>query len=143
MTKSHEIRSKATKFQSPGAFRDLLVLIAITALVLFLSYFFNVFFVIVDFLQEHPDRMVYLDEIIMGLLTLSICLAIFAWRRWLELKKEASERIRKKDAQLKDTTTQVEVERIISKQLHSDMDQMKQDVREILSLLAGKLKKSD
>jgi hypothetical protein len=112
------------------AFRDLASLIAVTIFMLVLSYYFDVFGLIVQYLQKHPDKIVYVDEVIVTLVTLSTGLAIFAWRRWLELKKL-----------LKLTSTQAEVERIISKQLRSDMEQMKLDVQEILRLLISKLKR--
>ncbi|MCX5704191.1 MAG: hypothetical protein NT066_06865, partial [Candidatus Omnitrophica bacterium] len=134
MTNAQKPRNKNTGLQPSRATRDLVLLIAITILVLILSYFFDVFILIVKFLQEHPNKIIYIDEVITGLLTLSIGLAIFAWRRWLELKKETAERIKKQEELIRLAATQAEVERIISKQLRSDMDQMKQDVREILHL---------
>ena len=142
MTNAQKTKNKNTEPQPSRAFRDLVLLIALTILVLILSYFFDVFILIVKFLQKYPNKIVYIDEVIMALLTLSIGLAIFAWRRWLELKKETAERIKKQEELLRLTATQAEVERIISKQLRSDMDQMKQDVREILHLLINKLKRA-
>jgi uncharacterized membrane protein (DUF106 family) len=142
MTDLEEAKKKNTELQPSRALRDLVLLIASTILVLILSYFFDVFVLIVKFLQKYPDKIAYVDEIITGLLTLSIGLVIFSWRRWLELKKETAERIKKQEELIRLTTTQAEVERIISKQLRSDMDQMKQDVREILHLLINKLKRA-
>jgi len=142
MADAQETKKKNKELQPSRAFRDLVLLIAITILVLILSYFFDVFVLIVRFLQKYPNKIIYLDEVITVLLTLSIGLAIFAWRRWLELKKETAERIKKQEELLMLTATQAEVERIVSKQLRSDMDQMKQDVREILRLLVNKLKKA-
>lgn len=138
---------KANKEMNRGmrftaSFKDLVVLIVVTILVLIFSYFFDVFILIVKFLQKYPDKIVYVDEVIMGLLTLSIGLTFFAWRRWQESKKEAAERIKKQEELLSLTATQAEVERIISKQLRNDMDQMKQDVREILHLLLNKHKRT-
>jgi len=123
------------------AFKDLVMLVFITIIVLILSYFFNVFVFLIELFQKHPKALTYIDEIITGFLTLSIGLAIFSWRRWKELKKETAERIKRQEEILRLTTTQAEVERIISKQLRSDMDQMKEDVREILHLLLNKYKK--
>jgi hypothetical protein len=142
MTSAIKPKENNTEFQPSKAFRDLVLLIAITIFVLVLSYFFDVFLLIVKFLQKFPNKIVYIDEVITALLTLSIGLGIFAWRRWLELKKETAERIRKQEELLRLAATQAEVERIISKQLRSDMEQMKQDVREILQLLINKLKKA-
>ena len=141
MANIQKAKNQNTELQPSRALRDLVLLIAITTLVLILSYFFDVFVLIVKFLQKYPDKIVYIDEVIMALLTLSIGLAIFACRRWLELKKETAERIKKQEELLRLTATQAEVERIISKQLRNDMDQMKQDVQEILYLLINKLKR--
>jgi len=135
-------KTRNTEFRLSGAFRDLVLLIAITIFVLILSYFFNIFGLIVEFLQKYPDKIIYVDEIITALLTLSIGLAVFAWRRWLELKKEATERLKNQEELLRITATQAETEKIISKQLRLDMDQMKQDVREIHHFLINKHKKT-
>jgi hypothetical protein len=142
MTDLEATKKKEIQLHPSTAVRDLVLLIAITSLVLILSYFFDVFILIVKFLQKYPNEIIYIDEVITALLTLSIGLAIFAWRRWSELKKETAERIKKQDELLRLTATQAEVERIISKQLRSDMDQMKQDMREILHLLITKHKKA-
>lgn len=124
-----------------GARKDLITIIIVSILVFILSYFFDVFVFIVRFLDRHPGKIVYVDEIITILLALSVGLAVFAWRRWLELKKETAERIKKQEELLRITETQAEVERIISKQLRSDMDQIKQQVQEILRLLHDKHKR--
>lgn len=133
---SLKIKMKQAKCRISQSMMDLLVLVAGTVLVLELSYFFNVFGVIVRFLRENPDKIIYVDEIITTLLTLSVGLAIFSWRRWRELKRETAKRIKKQEELLSVTATQAEVERIISKQLRADMDQMKQDVREILHFVS-------
>ena len=134
-------KNKNCNIRFTSAFKDLVLLAIVTISVLILSYSFDVFASIVKFLQKYPDKIIYIDEVVMGLLTLSIGLVIFAWRRWLDLRKETAERIKKQEELLKLTATQAEVERIISKQLHSDMDQMKDDVREILNLLIDKHKR--
>jgi hypothetical protein len=141
MANAQKTKNKNTEFQSSSAFRDLVLLIAITIFILIISYFFDAFILVVKFLQKYPDKIIYIDEVITALLTLSIGLVIFGWRRWLELKKETAERIKKQEELLRLTATQAEVERIVSRQLRSDMDQMKQDVREILHLLISKLKR--
>ena len=127
-----------TNFHFTGARRDLVLLVSATFFVLALSYYFDVFALIVRFIRRHPDTIVYIDEIVTGLLTLSIGLVIFSWRRWLDLKKETAKRLKQQEELLRVTSTKAEVERIISKQLHNDMDQMKKDVREILHLLSSK-----
>jgi hypothetical protein len=139
MTNAQETRNM--EFRSSRALKDAIALASVTIIAVVLSYFFDMFVLIVKFLQKHPDRIVYVDEVIAGLLTLSIGLAVFAWRRWLELRQETAERIKKQDELLSLTATQAEVERLISKQLRHDMDQMKEDVREILRLVVCNLKK--
>jgi hypothetical protein len=133
-----ELEKKSVKFPDTDTFKDLVILAVITIFVLILSYFFNVFVFLIELFQKYPKALTYIDEIITGLLTLSIGLSIFAWRRWLELKNETAERIKKQEEILRLTATQAEVERIISKQLRSDMNQMKEDVRGILHLLLNK-----
>ena len=118
--------------------KDLLIIGFILVVIFALSYFFDVFVLIVKFLQQNPSKIIYADEIITTLLTLSIGLALFSWRRWSELKKETSERMKKQAEIIRLTETHAEVERIISKQLHSDIDQMRQDVRQILQILLNK-----
>jgi len=141
MTDAQKTQNKHIEPQPSKALSDLILVIAVTILVPVISYFFDLFVLIVKFLQKYPDKIVYIDEVIMALLTLSIGLVIFAWRRWLELKNETAERIKKQEELLRLTVTQAEVEKIISNQLRNDMDQMKQDVREILHLLINKLKR--
>ncbi len=142
MTNLQKIKDKNRESHLSRAVRDLVLLIVITIFTLILSYFFNLFSLIVEFLQKHPDKIIYVDEVITTLLILSIGLAVFAWRRWLELRKETAERIKKQEELIRITATQADTERIISKQLHIDMDQMKQDVQEILHFLLKKHKKT-
>ena len=140
MVKLEKPRNKNKDSHFYSAIRDLVVVIIITISVGLISYFFNVFDLIVKFLQRNPEKIFYIDEVIVTLLTLSIGLFVFAWRRWLELKKETTERIKNQEELLKFTTTQAETEKIINRQLHIDMDQMKQDVRGILTLLLNRNK---
>jgi hypothetical protein len=56
---------------------------------------------------------------------LSIGFAIFSWRRWLELKKESAERIKIQEELVRIANTKAETERIISKQLHFEIEQRK------------------
>ncbi len=128
------------KIKPTGALKDLVVLAGVIIFVLILSYFFDAFVIIVKFLQKYPDKISYIDEVITALLALSIGLAVFAWRRWLELKKETAERIRNQEELIRVTATQAETERIISKQLRVDLEQMKQDLREALRILIAKHK---
>ena len=105
--------------------KDLIIIAIVTIFVLFLSYFFDAFLFLVELFQKKPHLIVYIDEIITGLLTLSIGFAVFAWRRWSELKKETAERIRLQQELIKYTTTQAETERIIAKQLRDEIDERK------------------
>lgn len=117
---------KKAKIKLTNAFKDLVAIIIATLFMLCLSYFFNVFFLLVELFQKYPKSIIYIDEIIVGLLTLSIGFAIFAWRRWSELKKETAKRIKLQEELLNIANTKAETERIISKQLHSEIDLRKQ-----------------
>lgn len=108
------------------AFKDLVILAVITIIVLILSYFFNVFTFLMALFQKHPQAVTYIDEIITGLLTLSIGLSIFSWRRWLELKKETAQRIKLQEELISLANTKAETERIISKQLHCEIELRKE-----------------
>ena len=140
MVKLEKPRNKNKDSHLYSAIRDLVFVIITTISACLISYFFNVFDLIVKFLQKHPEKIFYIDEVIVTLVTLSIGLFLFAWRRWMELKKETTERIKNQEELLRLTTTQAETEKIINRQLHIDMDQMKQDVRGILTLLHNRNK---
>jgi hypothetical protein len=127
-------KSKNTKFRATSAFKDLIIIVIIFILVFIFSYFFDVFVFIVRFLEKYPRQVVYVDEVITGLLTLSITFAIFAWRRWLELKKESAERIRLQEEIIKIAHTDAEVERIIGKQLRCEIDLRRQEDKNALAL---------
>ncbi|MFA5338819.1 MAG: hypothetical protein WC317_01560 [Candidatus Omnitrophota bacterium] len=109
-----------------SAFKDLVVLIVITVIILVISYFFNVFEFIVSLFNKYPHLITYVDEIITFLLTLSIGFAIFSWRRWREVKREAAECIRLQEELVMVANTKAETEKIISKQLHSEIELRKQ-----------------
>jgi len=128
------------KIRFSAAARDLVILGLIIAAVFTLSYSFNVFNFLVKIFENNPQTIVYIDEIITILLTLSAGLAIYSWRRWLELKKESAERIKNQEMLREAAETKAEVERIISKQLRTDMDQVKQEIKEILYILGNKRK---
>jgi len=128
------------KVRFSAAARDLVILGLIIVAVFTLSYSFNVFNFLVKIFENNPQTIVYIDEIITILLTLSAGLAIYSWRRWLELKKESAERIKNQEMLREAAETKAEVERIISKQLRTDMDQVKQEIKEILYILGNKRK---
>lgn len=127
MSNIPENKKKNTKPQATSAFKDLIIIAVISIFVFIVSYFFDIFVFIVKFLEKYPRKIVYVDEVITVLLTLSITFAIFAWRRWLELKKETTERIRLQEEMIKIAHTHAEVERIISKQLRCEIEVRRQE----------------
>ncbi|MCX5697948.1 MAG: hypothetical protein NTU54_08315 [Candidatus Omnitrophica bacterium] len=124
---------KNTKFGFTSASKDLVILALITIFIFVLSYFFDVFVFLVEFFRKHPHSVTWIDEIITGLLSLSIGFGIFSWRRWRELKKETAERLRIQEELIKIAETKAETERIICKQLHCDIEEYKKIERDVLS----------
>ena len=124
MQKLQENMKKKPKGLSTSG-KDLLVIVAILIIVFVLSYFFNVFGYLMRLFQENPKAITWIDEIITGLLTLSICFAVFSWRRWLELKKETTVRLKLQEELIRIAETKAETERIISKQLHCEVEERK------------------
>jgi len=129
---------KKTGHRPSGAFKDLIILSILTVLVLVFSYFFNVFVFLVKLFQERPYLVTYVDEVITGLLALSLGFAVFSWRRWLELKKETAKRISLQEELLRISETKAETERIICKQLHYEIEEYKKIERDILARQAKK-----
>ena len=115
--------------QMTNSRKDLFVLVLVTLLVFVLSYFFDIFVFIVRFLERYPRDIIYVDEVITVLLSLSIGFAVYSGRRWVELRKETSERIRLQEELLRVAETRAEAERIICKQLHVEIEQRKQGER--------------
>jgi len=116
---------KAGKHSGSRAFRDLAVIAIVLLFVFVFSYFFDLFIFIVRFLDKYPHEIIYVDEVISLLVTLSVSLAIFAWRRWFELKRETAHRIKLQEELIRSAETRAETERIISKQLHSEIEHRK------------------
>jgi uncharacterized membrane protein YcjF (UPF0283 family) len=108
----------ATAKKHSSVLGDLIILAVVVIVMLVLSYFFNVFIFLVELFQKHPKAITYIDEIITLLVTLSVGLAIFSWRRWRELKQETAQRIKLQEELIMMAKTEAETERIISKQLH-------------------------
>lgn len=133
MAEAQKIKKKNTKLRFTSASKDLIILVFITILMLAVSYFFDVFTFLVEFLKRHPHAITWVDEVVTGLLALSIGLAVFSWRRLLELKKETAERIRLQEELINIAETKAETERIICKQLHYDIEQYKKIERDVLS----------
>lgn len=133
MTKPRENKKNNTKVRSTGAFKDLIAIFMVTIFVFILSYFFDALKFLVEFFQKNPHSITWIDEIITGLLTLSIGFAIFSWRRWRELKKETAERLRLQEELAKIAQTRIETERIICKQLHCEIEEYKKIEQSVIS----------
>ena len=129
MTEPQEVKEDSPGLRSTDSSRDLIILVLVVLFVLVLSYFFNVFIFLVEFFQKHPQSITWIDEIISGLLALTIGFALFSWRRWLELKKETAQRIRLEEELIKNAEAKAETERIICKGLHLEIE----EYRKILS----------
>ena len=132
MANTQEIKKNNTKLSLTVAFKDLIVLAFFVIFIFVASYFFDIFTFLVEFFKRHPQAITWVDEIITGLLTLSIGFAIFSWRRWLELKKETAERVRLQEELIKIAETKAETERIICKQLHCEIEEYKKIEQDIL-----------
>jgi len=107
--------------------KDMIIFAIITVFILVISYFFDIFKFLVELFQKNPQALTYIDEILTALITLSIGFAIFSWRRWLELKKETARSIKLQEELLKIANTHAETERIISKQLRSEIEERKKE----------------
>ena len=133
MTDKEELKNSSAGLRLTNASKDLVVLILAAVFIFVLSYFFNVFTFLIEFFQKYPKAITWVDEIITGLLTLSIGFAVFSWRRWMELKRETAERIRLQEELLKIAETKAETERIICRELHSDIAEYKKIEKDIVS----------
>ncbi len=116
-----------------SARKDMLLLFFFTLLVFIFSYYFDIFIFIVRFLERHPRHIIYVDELVMTLLSISIGFAVYSWRRWMELRRETTERMRLQEELLRIAETKAETERIISKQLHVEIEQRKQSEKNTFS----------
>ncbi|MDD5505717.1 MAG: hypothetical protein PHR73_03055 [Candidatus Omnitrophica bacterium] len=116
---------KQGKIPLSQGFKDLIIIAIVFILILVVSLFLNIFAFILEFIKKNPHSIIYVDEVIVGLLTLSVCFAIFSWRRWSELKRETFERIKAQEELIKIANTKAETERIISRQLHIEIEQRK------------------
>ena len=117
-------KQKVFKIKS-NSFRDLIVILIVVIFALVASYFFNIFSVLVEFFQKNPGSIIWIDEIVMGFLTLIIGLIVFSWRRWRELKIETAQRLRLQNELVNIAETKAETERIICKQLHCEIAEYK------------------
>ena len=120
------LKKKNPEVHFTNASKDVVVIVVILIFMVALAYFFNVFSFIVELFQKYPKFITYIDEIIIFLLTLSIGFAVFSWRRLIELKKETFERIKLQEELIRVAHTKAETERIISRQLHHEIELRKQ-----------------
>ena len=89
-----KIKKENSRIKFTNVFKDLIIIAVIAILVFILPYFFNVFVFLVKLFQKYPKSVTYIDEIITGFVALTVGFAVFSLCRWLELKKETSERIK-------------------------------------------------
>jgi hypothetical protein len=80
----------------------------------------------------------YIDEIIILLLTLSIGLVVFSWRRWRELKKETMRRLKLQEELLLNANTRAETERIINRQLNCQIYLTREEKKKSVKPKTGK-----
>ena len=116
-----DIKKNANR-RSSNAFKDLAIIFIVIVFIFILSYNFNVFMFLIEWFKKDSKAITWIDEIITGLLTLSAGLAIFAWRRWFELKKEIAERIKLQEQLIAMAETKAEVANIICKELRAEIE---------------------
>jgi hypothetical protein len=133
MNNAQGIKKSNTAVRLSNSSKDLVILVFVSIFVFVMSYFLDVFKFLVEFFKTHPGAITWIDEIVTGLVTLSICFAIFSWRRLLEVKKETAKRIKLQEELINMVEIKAETERIICKQLHCDIDAYRKAEREVLS----------
>ncbi len=116
------------------AAQDLIVLAASVIIVFILSYFFNLFSFLVTLTKKQPSLLPFIDEIISILITSVIGFSIFSWRRWWELKEETAKRMKLQEEIVALANTKADTERIIAKQLRSELEYHKKIEAELLQL---------
>jgi len=114
--------SKKSGLRYSLAFKDAIIILSVLVSLFMISYYFNFFAFLAEIFQNNPDAFIWIDEIIIILLVLSVGSTIFAWRRWLELKKEAARRIRLQEELIALEQTKAEAADIVSKQLRSEIE---------------------
>jgi hypothetical protein len=115
------------------ASKDILIIVSLTVCVFVLSYLFNMFTFLVRFFSNNTKALAWIDEILMTLLTLSIGFAVFSWRRWREMREETEERLRAQKELIIAAEAKAETERIIAKQLHCDIEELKKIGRQVMA----------
>jgi hypothetical protein len=137
----NEIKEDDAKIYSQEASKDLVGIGIVLALTLLLSYYFKVFLFIVELFQKNPEALTFLDEIITGLVVISLGFAFFSWRRLKELKKETDKCILEERELAAMAVTHAEAERIVSKQLHVEIEQLMKFLKEDREILLSKIEK--
>ena len=132
-------KNTVTDVDSRAAARDLLILSVILLLFLVLSYYFNVFLFIVELFQKNPWALTYIDEIVTALVVLSIGLAVYSRRRLLELRRETNKCILAERELAAAAATRAETERIVSKQLHAEIEQLLKFMKEDREMFLDKI----
>jgi len=122
--------------------KDLVMLGMFVMVVFVLSFYFNFFKFIVISFQKNIIALEWIDEIIMCLLTLSIGLAVYAWRRMMELKKETEKCIAAEKEVAQTAITRAETEKIITKQLHAEIEVLLKYLKEDRQVMLSKIQKS-
>ena len=133
MADNQVVKKENAEFGISNTAFDLIILAVALTFVFIISFFFNVFGFLVKFFQENPAALNFIDEIITALLALSIGFAIISWRRLQDLKKETAERIRLQAKMLEDYETKLEMEKVICKGLHYDIEQYRKLERDIIA----------
>ena len=119
----------------------MIILGVVFILVLTASFYVNIFAFIVDLFQKNPGALVYIDEIVVGLVTLSIGFAVFSWRRVIELNKETEKCILAERELARMADTRAETERIISKQLHAEIEVLMKYLKDDREIIVSKIQK--
>lgn len=121
--------------------KDLLILAVIFVVLLIASFYFNVFRFLVEWFQKNPYSITFFDEIIVGLLTLSIGFAVIAWRRLRDLKEESEKCILAEREVARMADTKAEAERIVSKQLHAEIEILLKYLKEEREIFLSRMPK--
>ncbi len=90
---SNEVCPSSTRSRThTRAFRDLLVLLFVAGVALILTLKFNIAEVLHGWTRQHENNFLQPDEVIVVLAITAFAFAIFALRRWRELRVEMTER---------------------------------------------------
>lgn len=110
--------------------RDLFVFAILLLLALLAAHYFGVLVFIIEYVDKRPGAVIFLDEFVAGMLVLSTGLFIFLLRKMAQLKEETAERIRLQEELLKRCQTEAQIEKIISHQLHVEVEERRKEGRQ-------------